>query len=684
MLPVELIQRILLFANDLDAAIATELLLARFPRPFWFRPDLLTYKYVMRAAGAGRLDLIRILDEFDVPRFCMGTKDEAAAAGHLAIVKFLHFNCTEGCTSWAMTKPAISGFLDVLPFLHTNGTEGCRESALMDAAVNGHFDIVSFLQTEMRFFPDIDSRWGSRYEHPKIPTHYIRRLHEEFGWPITELVFCDVMSRGTPEEFRYCLDKLKKVHLTFDKNGLGNVFRYERRSWLENLKILFEDIGDDDQYWEPENLDWLARHGHLKMLKFLYERRKERCTCDGLARAAEFGHVRVFEFLIAKDPKASSMIDVKVLKPAIETGNPARWARWIRSLDLAPTFPSAQVPFVPPFEAIDSDVLQFLHNNRHEEPDANCLEEAAWQSFEVIKLLVEEVGMRPNVEVMRRAACSTRTRAKLDVVKFLYDYFPADAPLNQVISVAITNGRFEVAKFLHMKRRITGLMTWKLDEAVNMDVEMFAVENYLSQVNIDNAMGPVKSIHSDQMDVCKYIVEAGHLRHRELEDENTEIDLDSLRYLLKDGSVNVELLLAHLRHYRDVSIEFCPERFTPQTVNELAETNRVPALRYLSHVAPHLFDSAAVDAIICFEPSDAHTEQMRLILDRHSEHVKWHDHLAVAVQNNTTVAMLLWERWPGGCPRKAMEVACRARNSKMLAKLLERIDAKGKLPWSSA
>ena len=71
--------------------------------------------------------------------------DEAAENGHLNIVKWLHENRTEGCSTKAIDDAAGNGFLDVVKWLHENRTEGCTTSAIDLAAISGHFDIVKFL-----------------------------------------------------------------------------------------------------------------------------------------------------------------------------------------------------------------------------------------------------------------------------------------------------------------------------------------------------------------------------------------------------------------------------------------------------------------------------------------------------------------------------------------------------------
>ncbi|KAJ3100511.1 hypothetical protein HDU96_010305 [Phlyctochytrium bullatum] len=739
MLPVELIQRILVLTNDLELAVTTELLLARFPhaiepllpeswndmneshfpaslaisrrivvepdgdlettpafRLAWvceFRPDLITYKYVMRAAGAGRLDLIRILDAFEVPRFCMGTMDEAAAAGHLAVVKFLHYRRTEGCTSWAMTRAAKGGFLNVLRFLHANRTEGCRDLALIDAAVNGHFDVVSFLQSELLFFPDAvrDVEW------PKIPTHHIRRPHEEFGWPVTDRVALDVMIRGTPEDFRFCLN-----HVSFPtrySEPVDQAFLEGTRPWLENLKILSDVVGYNTGFWKTDYLDLLARHGHLEMLQFLYEKLCERCSLDGMRDAAENGHKQVFEFLVTTDINALSKIDDSIVYHAARGGS-VELLRFLRTLDVPALVnvwtsdltneahahgrvaavrylaaelglpvtlevPECQHTFTYAVEDNRLDVLHFLHGNRSEEPSLDCLRRAVSKSLEVVKFLVAELGMRPDAETITEAASSGR----IDLVKFLYAYLPPETPLNDAIGAAITHGKFETAKFLHTQRKATGPLRCQLwHRQTNLDVVTFAVETYLPQLDIASALLCVWSPYFHNIDVCKYVLESGHLTGQNYLFPWTtphagNLDLDCLAYGLKADMF-------------DATVLPMGRVFASRQVCSL------PFLRFLSHVAPQLFDAEVVaTAITAARSRSCGVERVKFLLDRHPECVRWAEHLELAVTvNDMVVTMLLWERWPGGCPRKAMEAASRRGKAEMLKQFLKRMDA-GNADW---
>jgi hypothetical protein len=71
--------------------------------------------------------------------------DKAASKGHLHVVKWLHENRTEGCTSKAMSSAAVAGHLHVVKWLHENRYEGCNEYTAAIATKNGHVDVVKFL-----------------------------------------------------------------------------------------------------------------------------------------------------------------------------------------------------------------------------------------------------------------------------------------------------------------------------------------------------------------------------------------------------------------------------------------------------------------------------------------------------------------------------------------------------------
>jgi hypothetical protein len=75
----------------------------------------------------------------------MNAMDDAAFAGHLHVVQWLHENRWEGCSTDAMDKAASNNHLHVVQWLHIHRTEGCTKNAMDMAAKNGHLDMVKWL-----------------------------------------------------------------------------------------------------------------------------------------------------------------------------------------------------------------------------------------------------------------------------------------------------------------------------------------------------------------------------------------------------------------------------------------------------------------------------------------------------------------------------------------------------------
>lgn len=71
-------------------------------------------------------------------------KDEAAANGHLEVLKWLHQSGAL-CTTSAMEWAARNSRLSVATWLHLNRSEGCTEEAMDDAAACDNSDVVLFL-----------------------------------------------------------------------------------------------------------------------------------------------------------------------------------------------------------------------------------------------------------------------------------------------------------------------------------------------------------------------------------------------------------------------------------------------------------------------------------------------------------------------------------------------------------
>ncbi|TYZ57114.1 hypothetical protein PybrP1_009845 [[Pythium] brassicae (nom. inval.)] len=99
------------------------------------------------AAKAGHLELLAFVHAYGIATFTKAIMDVAATNGHLRVVQFLHENRKEGCTRQAMSGAARNGHLDVVKFLYRNRREGHLAVAKKLAAQNGRTSCVEYLHT---------------------------------------------------------------------------------------------------------------------------------------------------------------------------------------------------------------------------------------------------------------------------------------------------------------------------------------------------------------------------------------------------------------------------------------------------------------------------------------------------------------------------------------------------------
>ena len=97
------------------------------------------------AAMIGDIEIVKWVHENIQDCCTTRTMNNAAENGHLEVVKWLHENRTEGCTTDAMDWAASKGHLEVVKWLHENRTEGCTKNAIDCAAYNGHHEVVKWL-----------------------------------------------------------------------------------------------------------------------------------------------------------------------------------------------------------------------------------------------------------------------------------------------------------------------------------------------------------------------------------------------------------------------------------------------------------------------------------------------------------------------------------------------------------
>ena len=75
-------------------------------------------------------DLCRIVNKYSTKFNGERSWNKNCENGNLRMVKFLHFNRTEGCVKYAMNESAMNGHLEVVKWLHFNRQEGCTSTAM--------------------------------------------------------------------------------------------------------------------------------------------------------------------------------------------------------------------------------------------------------------------------------------------------------------------------------------------------------------------------------------------------------------------------------------------------------------------------------------------------------------------------------------------------------------------------
>uniref|UniRef100_A0A7S3Y3G9 Uncharacterized protein n=1 Tax=Heterosigma akashiwo TaxID=2829 RepID=A0A7S3Y3G9_HETAK len=96
------------------------------------------------AAGAGNLKVVEWLHQLGA-QGTVSAMDDAALNNHFHMVEWLHYNRAEGCTKLAFDSCARTGNLEMMQWLHYHRNEGGTSDAFDMAAGNGRLTMVEFL-----------------------------------------------------------------------------------------------------------------------------------------------------------------------------------------------------------------------------------------------------------------------------------------------------------------------------------------------------------------------------------------------------------------------------------------------------------------------------------------------------------------------------------------------------------
>ncbi|EGG22289.1 hypothetical protein DFA_04407 [Cavenderia fasciculata] len=211
--------------------------------------------------------------------------DDACSNGFIDIVKYLHYNRTEGCTTYAMDNAARYGHLNILKFLHLNRTEGCSmDNILYNAASNGHLDIVKFLykhRTEEYscYAMDLASRNGYIDVVKYLYEHKTEGATNALDW---------AAECGNIDVVKYLHEQRSEDATTYAMEIAS------REGFIDIVKYLHEHRTEGAT---TRAMDWAAECGRMEVVKYLHFNCTEGATTDAMDMAAKNGHIEVVKFL---------------------------------------------------------------------------------------------------------------------------------------------------------------------------------------------------------------------------------------------------------------------------------------------------------------------------------------------------------------------------------------------------
>eukprot|EP01132_Coremiostelium_polycephalum_P003345 gene3345-4194_t len=313
---------------------------------------------VDQACIAGNLEIIQFLCKHK--RYSKCTKlamDNAAQHNHLEVVKYLHYNRKEGCTTDAMDK---TSSLEIIKFLHYNRLEGCTTKCLENAVIRNDFETVQFL---------LENNIG------------------RVGVNLLSAAMFNDRKDMAIHLYNNILTQLQKK--TLSQSVLSNAAYL---GYLDVVKLLNEDFVRNGVRRVNEPLDEkvlvaAASQGHLEVVKYIVEQTPSPKYADYLLkRVAEGGHLEVFKYLINKN--LLMVLDKSLIKTLVSVA--------IRNNHLP--------------------LLEYLHC-RFELTVTKMYRSVQNGSLELVKYLVEKLG----VKIKPRELILAVIGGRLDTLRYLME-----------------------------------------------------------------------------------------------------------------------------------------------------------------------------------------------------------------------------------------------------------------------
>jgi len=221
-----------------------------------------SFTFIDHAAKCGHLHIVKWFHENNIGKCTEDAMDFAASNGDMDTLQFLHYNRREGCTIDAMDGAARNGHLDVAVWLHENRREGCSYNAMDGAARNGHMHIVKWLHENQINRGSLFALYNS-----------LKMGHKD--------IFMYLHENGYRDRVYYCAEEAAA------------------RGYLDVIKILHEH----KYKFTKRVMTRAAIGGHIDVLNWLRENRKEGCLKSSLEDAARNNQLEAVKWIHSNYPQ---------------------------------------------------------------------------------------------------------------------------------------------------------------------------------------------------------------------------------------------------------------------------------------------------------------------------------------------------------------------------------------------
>ncbi|EGG18513.1 hypothetical protein DFA_04007 [Cavenderia fasciculata] len=424
--------------------------------------------------------------------------DNASCTSKLDVVKFLHYNTTNGCTTNAMDSAILYGDIELLKvciFLHFNRTEGCSDNSIDIASECGHLDIVKFLH---------EHRSGG------CTKRAMDKAAKNGFYSVVEWLH-QIRSEGCTEDAMDMTNSFEIVKFLHTHRSEGcTTWAIDYAAWHQNLDILTFLHHNRTEGATTRAINWAAEENNINAVNFLYENRTEGCDPNIIDKICCKPNVGL-DMIIFLHEKLNKQCSAKGLKSAIKNTN----------LDII-QYLSKQTPpdlwtqelIFPAIKRGDLNIVKFILDSRPHLNTHNAIDIASIQGhFDLVQYLHKHRAEGCTTAAMDQAA--RYNHFEILKVPFFLHFNRTEGCTTNAMDRAAHSGYLEIVEFLH-KHRTEGCTEWGVHHATPSFKPNYNVVKYL----LDNKLVPKHLIKRDQVNtVCFEVVELVN-QYLDNDDEN--------------------------------------------------------------------------------------------------------------------------------------------------------------------